>query len=81
MIHCRDDDVYRPVASIAAGENHSVALTDAGQVWTWGSGSQGQLGHEIIAKSVKERPGFEVGSKQPRPLLQLDPGICPLQDR
>ncbi|ELR24272.1 BTB/POZ domain containing protein [Acanthamoeba castellanii str. Neff] len=33
------------VVQIACGESHSVALTDAGTVYTWGNGLSGQLGH------------------------------------
>ncbi len=33
------------VRQISAGTDHCVALSDNGVVWTWGSGSRGQLGH------------------------------------
>lgn len=33
------------VVEIAAGEGHAVALTDDGEVFTWGAGYWGQLGH------------------------------------
>jgi alpha-tubulin suppressor-like RCC1 family protein len=33
------------VTALAAGRNHSVALTTAGQVWTWGDSTFGQLGN------------------------------------
>ena len=33
-----------PVIAIAAGHSHSVALTKAGEVLTWGANDQGQLG-------------------------------------
>ena len=40
-----------PVAGIAAGWNHAVALCkipgEAGQVWTWGRGDMGQLGRPL----------------------------------
>jgi alpha-tubulin suppressor-like RCC1 family protein len=32
------------LAKVAAGATHSLALTQAGTVWSWGSGSYGQLG-------------------------------------
>jgi len=33
------------VVSIACGWHHTVALTDSGSVYSWGSGADGQLGH------------------------------------
>ena len=33
-----------PVADLAAGLNHAVALARDGRVWTWGSNTAGQLG-------------------------------------
>jgi alpha-tubulin suppressor-like RCC1 family protein len=33
------------VVQVAAGDFHSMALTAAGQLWTWGPGDSGQLGH------------------------------------
>ena len=33
------------VLTLAAGENHSLACLDSGEVWSWGYGQQGQLGH------------------------------------
>ncbi|CCI45586.1 unnamed protein product [Albugo candida] len=34
-----------PIINIACGAKHSVALTSAGEVYTWGSGEDGRLGH------------------------------------
>eukprot|EP00163_Fabomonas_tropica_P011463 TRINITY_DN2217_c0_g1_i4.p1 TRINITY_DN2217_c0_g1~~TRINITY_DN2217_c0_g1_i4.p1 ORF type:complete len:942 (+),score=137.88 TRINITY_DN2217_c0_g1_i4:429-3254(+) len=33
------------VVQVAAGSNHSVALTKGGRVFTWGDNARGQLGH------------------------------------
>ena len=33
------------VQTLAAGENHSLAAMETGEVWSWGYGQQGQLGH------------------------------------
>ncbi|PIK43587.1 putative secretion-regulating guanine nucleotide exchange factor [Apostichopus japonicus] len=33
-----------PVRDVAAGIRHSLAVTDDGNVWTWGCGKRGQLG-------------------------------------
>jgi len=37
--------VNRKIVKIAAGQMHSVALSDIGDVYTWGRGFEGQLGH------------------------------------
>uniref|UniRef100_M4C3K0 Rab-GAP TBC domain-containing protein n=1 Tax=Hyaloperonospora arabidopsidis (strain Emoy2) TaxID=559515 RepID=M4C3K0_HYAAE len=33
------------IATIACGAQHSLAITDAGELYTWGSGEDGRLGH------------------------------------
>ena len=33
------------VVDVAAGTHHSAAITESGQLYTWGRGSYGQLGH------------------------------------
>jgi alpha-tubulin suppressor-like RCC1 family protein len=40
------DDLGNPIGivEVAGGEDHSVALTQLGTVWTWGGNSEGQLG-------------------------------------
>ena len=48
----------RNVVSIAAGAAHSVAMTQDGDILTWGAGAQGRLGHgassnEILPREVK----------------------------
>ncbi|PHH78552.1 hypothetical protein CDD82_2980 [Ophiocordyceps australis] len=40
----------RQVTKILAGNNHIVALSARGTVYTWGSGEQGQLGRRILAR-------------------------------
>lgn len=42
------------VAAIACGQEHSLALCDSGQVFSWGAGGDGQLGHRSqVAKCPK----------------------------
>lgn len=38
----------RCVSSVAAAKHHTVALTDAGEVWTWGSNRDGRLGYSAV---------------------------------
>mmetsp|Transcript_5213 Transcript_5213/g.8839 ORF Transcript_5213/g.8839 Transcript_5213/m.8839 type:complete len:118 (-) Transcript_5213:365-718(-) len=35
------------IIDIAAGNNHSVAVSDQGEVWTWGHGEYGQHGGQV----------------------------------
>ncbi|KAG9287005.1 hypothetical protein G9A89_022969 [Geosiphon pyriformis] len=44
---------------VACGENHFVALTQDGEVFTWGSGRHGQLGHGNL-KSVDKPTVIEL---------------------
>ena len=30
---------------VAAGDMHSAAMTEGGELWTWGDGRDGRLGH------------------------------------
>jgi alpha-tubulin suppressor-like RCC1 family protein len=48
----------KKVVSIAAGSAHSIALTDEGDIYTWGKGDLGRLGHgagghEILPREVQ----------------------------
>lgn len=43
------------VVSVACGWAHSIALSQSGQVWVWGSNSHGQLG--LPKEEVRERNG------------------------
>ena len=42
--HTPTTSVLRDVAVVAAGRGHTVATTQDGAVWCWGSGASGQLG-------------------------------------
>ena len=41
------------VTKVAAGDRHSLALTDAGEVFSWGSADCGQLGYDIRERGRK----------------------------
>jgi myosin heavy subunit len=62
--------VHRPVIrTINCGEDHSVALSEDGSVFTWGSNARGQLGHGPSNRSscsprrveTFKRPVVEIG--------------------
>eukprot|EP01105_Mastigella_eilhardi_P021285 TRINITY_DN5141_c0_g1_i2.p1 TRINITY_DN5141_c0_g1~~TRINITY_DN5141_c0_g1_i2.p1 ORF type:complete len:681 (-),score=152.84 TRINITY_DN5141_c0_g1_i2:52-2094(-) len=44
-----------PVSSIACGFSHSLCLTDRRELYTWGKGQDGQLGHGTKADSTVPR--------------------------
>ncbi|OQS06735.1 regulator of chromosome condensation (RCC1) [Thraustotheca clavata] len=46
---------HRVVSKVAAGENHSLALTSDGQLFSWGSNSYGQLGFPLKQTSAASR--------------------------
>jgi alpha-tubulin suppressor-like RCC1 family protein len=43
------------ITAIAAGTNHAVALTEDGQVFTWGCAGYGRLGHGSAADELSPR--------------------------
>jgi alpha-tubulin suppressor-like RCC1 family protein len=43
----------KDIVAVAAGDNHSLALTDAGLVFAWGGNEDGQLGNATRKNSVK----------------------------
>jgi alpha-tubulin suppressor-like RCC1 family protein len=55
----------KDIIKVAAGEAHSVALNKNGEVWTWGEGRVGQLGHgklqnEVTPKRVDTLKGVKI---------------------
>lgn len=56
----KEEDEFKPVEIyylsqrkpifIAAGENHGAAISEKNQLYTWGNGGYGRLGHESEAK-------------------------------
>ena len=57
----------KPVRIASAGHEHSAILTEAGEVYTMGDGSRGQLGHA------------ELGYKQPKLVEALAPPLTATQ--
>ena len=44
------------VISVAAGSQHSLALTEAGEVFSWGDNSCGQLGRGQVDETLAKQP-------------------------
>ena len=53
------------VVQVAAGDNHSMALTATGELYSWGVGNKGQLGHgdkeDLAVPRVVDGIGMVVG--------------------
>jgi len=43
----------RTIVQVAAGSNHAMALCSLGEVWTWGSNVNGQLGHSASGSGTR----------------------------
>ncbi|MCM1297130.1 MAG: hypothetical protein NC311_16440, partial [Muribaculaceae bacterium] len=55
LLHITDEDGNEPTfVSVAAGSNHSLALTDTGMVYAWGDNHDGQLGRGTTATYTYE---------------------------
>ena len=53
------------VLAVSAGDNHSLAITTDGSVWSWGDGGEGKLGHgdeqeQLLPKKVEALAGQRV---------------------
>ncbi|KAG1656516.1 putative E3 ubiquitin-protein ligase HERC4 [Nymphon striatum] len=48
------------ICKICCGEDHSVALTADGRIFTWGAGTYGQLGHNISENQYMPRQVVEL---------------------
>ena len=44
------EEKYPKVVSVAAGNNHTVLMTDSGDIWCWGDPTLGQLGPAPVAR-------------------------------
>lgn len=49
------DHIDGEVVQVAAGGVHGAAVGKAGELWTWGKASQGQLGHKDARKGYPNR--------------------------
>lgn len=63
----------RVIVAIAAGEHHSAAVTADGLLYTWGRGSEGQLGHGLHSERAIAAGGDSFASVPvPRFVASLD---------
>jgi autotransporter-associated beta strand protein len=50
------------VVSVAAGASHSVAITDEGRAYAWGSTANGRLGGGVVLAGTQNYPGLVTSS-------------------
>ena len=60
----------RRVVAVSAGEDHSIAITADGAVWSWGYAAHGLLGHGdhqilLLPKNVEAFAGQRVVAVSP----------------
>ncbi|ROW13437.1 hypothetical protein VPNG_04380 [Cytospora leucostoma] len=48
--------VNKKVVQVALGQNHTMAVTDSGEIWTWGSNAYSQLGYTLPEPPKGEEP-------------------------
>jgi inhibitor of Bruton tyrosine kinase len=64
-------DIHDAIASVALGQDHTIAVTKTGAVYTWGSNHHGQLGYALDLSTNKDNV-----QKAPRkiisPLKRID---------
>ncbi|KAJ4295418.1 hypothetical protein N0V90_007430 [Kalmusia sp. IMI 367209] len=44
----------KKIAAVALGQNHTLAITDEGEIFSWGNNSFGQLGYSLPKPTVKD---------------------------
>ncbi|TEA13379.1 BTB/POZ domain-containing protein 1 [Colletotrichum sidae] len=54
----------RKVVQVALGQNHTMAVTDAGELWTWGSNSNWQLGYSLPTPSRQDEEPISTTPRQ-----------------
>ncbi|KAF0684824.1 hypothetical protein As57867_023153, partial [Aphanomyces stellatus] len=62
--------------SISSGVNFSVALCVSGKLYSWGDGSNGQLGLGEAVVQVQEPTKISIASERPRDLVRFNRVVC-----
>jgi hypothetical protein len=53
------------IERVGAGGCHSVAITDSGELWSWGTSSNGQLGLDSVSREIDITPAMQKQKQQP----------------
>ena len=64
----------RVVTAVAAAKHHTAAVTDAGEVWTWGSNRDGRLGYPAV--DTQPTPRRRAASMQAVIICSLQTKLC-----
>ncbi|KAL9121093.1 MAG: hypothetical protein Q9187_002354 [Circinaria calcarea] len=56
--------VGKKVIGVGMGQNHTVAISSLGEVFTWGSNAFGQLGYSVPSSSVKDEEPLQLLPRQ-----------------
>ena len=54
----------RKVAAVALGQNHTIALADQGEVFTWGSNDCAQLGYDLPTTPGREEEAIQTSPRR-----------------
>ena len=54
----------KKVISIGLGQNHSIAVSSEGEVYTWGSNRFGQLGYSVPSSNLKDEESVQLLPRQ-----------------
>ncbi|OCK74304.1 hypothetical protein K432DRAFT_409973 [Lepidopterella palustris CBS 459.81] len=55
---------HKKVAAIALGQNHSLAVSDEGEIFSWGSNGFGQLGYTLPRSNMKDEEPIQTLPRQ-----------------
>ena len=54
----------KKVVNVGLGQNHSIAISSQGEVFTWGNNAFGQLGYAIASSNVKQEDPLQLLPRQ-----------------
>ncbi|KIW04304.1 uncharacterized protein PV09_04598 [Verruconis gallopava] len=54
----------KKIAAVALGQNHTVALSDQGEVFTWGSNDCGQLGYDLPKSPGRDEEAIQTSPRR-----------------
>ena len=62
----------KKVVSVGLGQNHSIAISSEGEVFTWGSNAYGQLGYSVPSSNAKDEEPIQSLPRQIFGLLKRE---------